>query len=92
MMYKGIYVSHPCVRLLPAPVRAGQQPVDRRKTEIKDEAARLVAYLSLALKRKPQAIHECHPEQFVTVAEVYTVKRILLDRLRRKPTIRQFVS
>lgn len=60
--------------------------------EVKGEAERLVAYLSLALELKPQEIHARHPERFVTVAQVYTVKRNLLDRLRHNPTIRQFVQ
>jgi hypothetical protein len=62
------------------------------EAEVKDEAERLVAYLGLALELKPQEIHTRHPEQFATVAQVYTVKRNLLDRLRRNTAIRQFVS
>jgi hypothetical protein len=60
--------------------------------EVKDEAERLVAYLGLALELKPQEIQARHPDQFASVAQVYTVKRNLLDRLRRNTAIRRFVS
>jgi hypothetical protein len=60
--------------------------------EVKDDAERLVAWLSLVLGLKPHEIHARHPEQFASVKQVYTVKRNLIDRLRRNPTIRQFVS
>jgi DNA-directed RNA polymerase specialized sigma24 family protein len=62
------------------------------EAEVKDEAERLVAYLSLALEMKPQEIHARHPEQFPSVAQVYTIKRNLLDRLRHNTAIRQLVS
>jgi hypothetical protein len=60
--------------------------------EVKDDAERLVAHLSLALELKPQEVYARHPERFASVTQVYTVKRNLLDRLRRNPTIRQFLD
>jgi hypothetical protein len=60
--------------------------------EVKDEDERLVAYLGIALEMKPREIHTRHPEQFATVGQVYTVKRNLLDRLRRKPSIRRLLE
>jgi DNA-directed RNA polymerase specialized sigma24 family protein len=62
------------------------------EAEVKDEAERLVAYLGLVCELKPQEIHARYPEQFASVTQVYTVKRNLLDRLRRNPTIRQFLE
>lgn len=56
--------------------------------EIKDEAERLVAYLCWVLDMRPREICALHPDRFTTVAEVYSVKRNLLDRLRRNPRVR----
>jgi hypothetical protein len=61
------------------------------EAEARDEAERLVAYLSFALELKPQEIHARHPDRFASVAQVYTIKRNLLDRLRRNAAIRQFL-
>jgi hypothetical protein len=60
--------------------------------EVRDETERLIACLGLALGMKPQEIHARHPDRFASVTQVYTVKRNLLDRLRRNAAIRQFVS
>jgi hypothetical protein len=62
------------------------------EAEVRAESERLVAWLGLALELKPQEIHARHPEQFASVTQVYTVKRNLLDRLRRNAAIRQLVS
>lgn len=56
--------------------------------ELRDEAERIVARLCLALDLKPREVYERHPERFASVADVYRVKRNLLDRLRRSPAIR----
>lgn len=58
--------------------------------EAQDEAERLVAHDSFVLDLKPGEIHERHPRHFASAAEVYRVKRNLLDRLRRNPAIRDF--
>lgn len=55
-----------------------------------DEQERLAAQLCLALGMAPRAVHARCPEQFPSVADVYRVKRNLLDRLRRSPGIRAF--
>jgi hypothetical protein len=62
------------------------------EAEVKDEAQYLVACPGPALELKPQEILARHPEQFASVTQVYTVKRNLFDRLRRNPTIRQFLE
>jgi len=56
--------------------------------ETQDEAERLVAHESFTLNLKPGEIHERHPAQFASTADVYRVKRNLLDRLRRNQAIR----
>ena len=60
--------------------------------EMQDEAERRVAYLCFVLDLKPREIHERHPELYPTVADVYRIKRNLLDRLRRNPEIRAFLA
>ncbi len=60
--------------------------------EIPDESGRLVTYLSFALGMKPGEIHERYSERFPTVAEVYKIKRNVLDRLRRSPAVRAFLG
>jgi hypothetical protein len=57
--------------------------------ETQNEADRLVAHESFHLSLKPGEIQERHPEQFASTADVYRVKRNLLDRLRRNPAIRE---
>jgi DNA-directed RNA polymerase specialized sigma24 family protein len=56
--------------------------------EVRDELERLIATLSFVQGLKPREIYKQHPEQFADVAEVYRIKRNLLDRLRRDETIR----
>jgi DNA-directed RNA polymerase specialized sigma24 family protein len=56
--------------------------------ETQDEAERLVAHESFTLDLKPGEIQERHPVHFASTADVYRVKRNLLDRLRRNPAIR----
>jgi DNA-directed RNA polymerase specialized sigma24 family protein len=53
-----------------------------------DEAERLVVHLSYARGLKPGAIWAKHSDRFVSVADVYRVKRNALDHLRRSPEIR----
>lgn len=60
--------------------------------QMQDEAERRVAYLCFVLDLKPREVHERHPELFPTVADVYRIKRNLLDRLRRNPEIRAFLA
>jgi hypothetical protein len=60
--------------------------------EVPDEAERLVVYWSFALEMKPGEIHERSPERYATVAEVYRIKRNVLDRLRRSSRLKQFAA
>ncbi len=60
--------------------------------ELHDEAERLVARLCLVLDLKPREVYERHPDRFADVADVYRVKRNLLERLRRSPAIRRFLD
>lgn len=55
------------------------------------EAEREVVYRSLVLDVKPQEIRAGRPELFATVADVYRIKRNVLDRLKRSPAILSFV-
>ena len=60
--------------------------------EVRDEAERLVAHLCLVLDLKPREVYARHPDRFASVADVYRVKRNLLDRLVRNPAIRRFLD
>lgn len=57
--------------------------------EMRNENELLIARLTLIYALKPQEIHERHPERFANVAEVYRVKRNLLERLRHNEAIRR---
>lgn len=67
---------------------AQQDLWDLIMAETQGEAERLVALESFSLNLKPGEIHERHPQHFTDTADVYRVKRNLLDRLRRNPAIR----
>jgi DNA-directed RNA polymerase specialized sigma24 family protein len=58
--------------------------------EVPDESERLLVYLTFALDLKPGEIHDRHPDRYPTVADVYRLKRNVLDRLRRSPRIQRF--
>lgn len=60
------------------------------EAELRDEAERRVAYLSLVLDLKPREIYEQHPELFGDVNDVYRLKRNLFDRLQRSAAIQRF--
>lgn len=60
--------------------------------EVPDEIERLVFYWSFALDLKPGEIHSRSPERYPTVADVYRIKRNVLDRLRRSPRLRQHLQ
>jgi DNA-directed RNA polymerase specialized sigma24 family protein len=71
---------------------AGEQLWDAVARELQDEAERVVAYLSFARDLKPAAIYQRHPALYDSVADVYRVKRNVIERLRRSPAIRAFVT
>jgi hypothetical protein len=60
--------------------------------EMQDEAERRVAYECFVLDLKPREVHERHRELYPSVADVYRIKRNLLDRLRRNANIRAFLG
>jgi DNA-directed RNA polymerase specialized sigma24 family protein len=59
--------------------------------ELTDESDWLVTYLSFELDMKPSELHQQYPDRYPTVADVYRVKRNVLDRLRRSSGIRTFL-
>ena len=59
--------------------------------ELTDESEWLATYLSFELNMKPSELHERYPDRYPTVADVYRIKRNVLDRLRRSPGIRTFL-
>ena len=60
--------------------------------ELQDDAERVVIRLSFSLDLKPSEIQRLHPDRFASTAEVYRVKRNVLDRLRRSKEIRELVG
>lgn len=69
--------------------RAGAQDLWRTVQGcLNDERERLTVYLSCVVGMSPRDICARHPEQFPDVAEVYRLKRNVLDRLRRMPEIK----
>jgi hypothetical protein len=60
--------------------------------ELDDDAERLVAHLSFVLDMKPAEIQALHADRFPTIAELYRVKRSLVEKLRRSPRLRKFVE
>ncbi|MGH2352042.1 MAG: sigma-70 family RNA polymerase sigma factor [Chloroflexota bacterium] len=68
---------------------AGREVWDTILGELPDEAERAVIYLSFALSMKPGEIHEHRRDLFPTVADVYRLKRNVLERLRRNPALRR---
>ncbi|HEU5317482.1 MAG TPA: hypothetical protein VFX49_15325 [Chloroflexota bacterium] len=57
--------------------------------ELPDETERELVYWSFVLDLKPSEIHSRSPQRYPTVADVYRVKRNVLERLRRSPRLRQ---
>ena len=60
--------------------------------ELRDELERQVFELSIRLGFTPREITRRDPERFPTAAVVYQVKRNLLERLRRSPDVRKYLS
>ena len=60
--------------------------------ETHDAAERQVAVLSFARDLKPADIQARHPDLFSSVADVYRVKRNLLERLRRSAQITAYLT
>jgi hypothetical protein len=60
--------------------------------ELQDETERVVAHLSFARGLKPGEIYDRHPRLYTDVADVYRIKRNVVERLRRSPEIRAFLT
>lgn len=60
--------------------------------ETSGEAEYQVTYLSFVRDLKPAEIYEHRPELFDDVGDVYRIKRNVLQRLRRSPRVREFLS
>jgi DNA-directed RNA polymerase specialized sigma24 family protein len=71
---------------------SGQQLWEAIMREVQDEPERKVVLLSFARDLKPAEIAERHPELFAGVADVYRIKRNVIERLRRNAEIRSFLS
>ena len=59
--------------------------------ELQDETERTVAYLSFSRDMKPADIFRRHPRLYDSVADVYRIKRNIIERLRRSAEIRAFL-
>src|SRR5258708_1085531 len=55
--------------------------------EVRNDTERVVVGLSFAAGLSPRDIRALHPDQFPDIAEVYRLKRILIERLRRSQAI-----
>jgi hypothetical protein len=71
---------------------AGEQLWATIVAEMHDEAEQMVAYLSFARDLKPSEIFDRHPGLYASVADVYRIKRNLIERLRRNPQVRAFLT
>ncbi len=70
---------------------AGEQLWQAIARELNDEAEQKVVYLSFARDMKPSDIVERYPHLFASVADVYRIKRNVIERLRRSAEIRAFL-
>jgi RNA polymerase sigma factor (sigma-70 family) len=83
-----------CVSTRSAEASALQQVAAQRLWTVvaaccNDERERLVARLIFVEGIKPRQVAEQFPDLFPDVSDVYRVKRNLLERLRRDPTLRR---
>jgi DNA-directed RNA polymerase specialized sigma24 family protein len=71
---------------------AGRALWETVRAALSDDDERLVAELCFALDLKPREVYARHPDQFASVADVYRVKRNVLDRLRRNPALAEYLQ
>jgi hypothetical protein len=71
---------------------AGAQLWEAVLKELQDESERVVAQLSLMRDLKPSEIFGRYPLLYESVADVYRVKRNVIERLRRSPEVRAFLT
>ena len=60
--------------------------------ETRDEVEALVARCCFVLDLKPGEVFTRHPGLFSSVADIYRIKRNLIDRLRRDAAVRSFLG
>jgi hypothetical protein len=70
---------------------AGEQLWETILRELQDEGEQVVAYLSFARDLKPAEIFQRHPRLYESVADVYRIKRNVIERLRRSADVRAFL-
>lgn len=70
---------------------AGEQLWETILRELQDEGEQVVAYLSFSRDLKPAEIFQRHPRLYESVADVYRVKRNVIERLRRSAEVRAFL-
>jgi hypothetical protein len=71
---------------------AGEQLWAAISAELQGETEQVVAYQSFVRDLKPSEIFVRHPRLYASVAEVYRIKRNLIERLRRNPEVRAFLT
>jgi hypothetical protein len=71
---------------------AGAQLWEAVLTQLQDESERVVAQLSFMRDLKPSEIFDRHPRLYESVADVYRIKRNVIERLRRSPEVRAFLT
>ena len=71
---------------------AGAQLWAAISRELQNDAETHVVYLTFAHDLKPSDIAAQHPSLFASVADVYRVKRNVMERLRHSPEIRAFLA
>jgi hypothetical protein len=70
----------------------GQQLWQVIARQLQDDAERVVVQLSFARDLKPAEIYRRYPMLYESVADVYRIKRNVMDRLRRSAEIRAFLA
>jgi hypothetical protein len=71
---------------------AGAQLWEAVMRELQDEAEVVVAQSSFTRDLKPSEIFGRYPGLYQSVADVYRIKRNVIERLRRNPEIRAFLT
>jgi RNA polymerase sigma factor (sigma-70 family) len=62
------------------------------QSTLQDERERVVFRLAIVLGYTPREISRRHPDLFPTADSIYQTRRNILDRLRRNPEIRAYLS
>lgn len=70
----------------------GEQLWRTIQRELQDDAEECAAYLSLVRDLRPAEIQARRPDLFSTTADVYRVKRNIMDRLRRSARIHTYLQ